>query len=222
MINFSKIDLTDNKLLLTLFFLLLLIFILSKVSINLIIIFIFLILLFLLYQYMNKDKKIDKKIDNKEVDTYYNNNIKKLIKKLKKYKHLSPYNYIKGISLWKVFIKHLEKLEDKKLYNYSQYFENAYFNLKTSINTFMEISTNSNELKYIDGMEYGDFDNSKELKTISNIVKELYKEGYNLLLNVSGVLNKKWNESPNIHNKEIIFNTPEPMEYGKMRKYEFY
>ena len=163
MINFSKIDLTDNKLLLTLFFLLLLIFILSKVSINLIIIFIFLILLFLLYQYMNKDKKIDKKIDNKEVDTYYNNNIKKLIKKLKKYKHLSPYNYIKGISLWKVFIKHLEKLEDKKLYNYSQYFENAYFNLKTSINTFMEISTNSNELKYIDGMEYGDFDNSKEL-----------------------------------------------------------
>ena len=134
MINFSKIDLTDNKLLLTLFFLLLLIFILSKVSINLIIIFIFLILLFLLYQYMNKDKKIDKKIDNKEVDTYYNNNIKKLIKKLKKYKHLSPYNYIKGISLWKVFIKHLEKLEDKKLYNYSQYFENAYFNLKTSIN----------------------------------------------------------------------------------------
>ena len=86
----------------------------------------------------------------------------------------------------------------------------------------MEISTNSNELKYIDGMEYGDFDNSKELKTISNIVKELYKEGYNLLLNVSGVLNKKWNESPNIHNKEIIFNTPEPMEYGKMRKYEFY
>ena len=171
---------------------------------------------------MNKDKKIDKKIDNKEVDTYYNNNIKKLIKKLKKYKHLSPYNYIKGISLWKVFIKHLEKLEDKKLYNYSQYFENAYFNLKTSINTFMEISTNSNELKYIDGMEYGDFDNSKELKTISNIVKELYKEGYNLLLNVSGVLNQKWNESPNIHNKEIIFNTPEPMEYGKMRKYEFY
>ena len=39
---------------------------------------------------------------------------------------------------------------------------------------------------------------------LSFIINQLYKEGYNLLYNLSNKLNKKWKENPNINNKEII------------------
>ena len=52
--------------------------------------------------------------------------------------------------------------------------------LKGSCNIFMGMTTESKERKYIDGMEYGDFENSKELKRLSGI-RELYSEGYTLL-----------------------------------------
>ena len=71
-------------------------------------------------------------------------------------------------------------------------------------------------------MEYGDFENSKELKRVSNIIRELYKEGYSLLYNLSLRLNKRWEENPNIHNKEIIFNTPEPRDKNKYSERDFF
>ena len=46
------------------------------------------------------------------------------------------------------------------------------------------------------------------MKDISKISKELYKEGYDILYNMSISLNKKWKEKPNIHTKEIILDYP--------------
>ena len=120
--------------------------------------------------------------------------------------------------MWKEFIHLLNKLESEDLYNYNQYFDNAHFYLKKSCNIFMGMTTESKERKYIDGMEYGDFENSKELKRISGIIRELYNEGYILLYNLSLRLNKNWEEDPNIHNKEIVFNVPEP--HDKKNKYD--
>ena len=85
----------------------------------------------------------------------------------------------------------------------------------------MGITVGSKERKYIDGMEYGDFESSKDLKKGGNIVKELYKEGNSLLYNLSLRLNKKWEKGPNIHNKEIIFNSPEPYDYKNKIKNKF-
>ena len=86
----------------------------------------------------------------------------------------------------------------------------------------MGITTGLKERKYIEGMEYGDFENNKELKRNTTIIKELYNEGYNLLYNLSLRLNKKWEEGPNIHNKEIIFNSPEAYDYKNKNKVDFF
>ena len=84
----------------------------------------------------------------------------------------------------------------------------------------MGVVSESKERKYLDGMEYGDFENTKELKRGSKIVKQLYLEGYNILYNLSLRLNKRWEKEPNIHNKEIILNVPEPHNH-KNNKYKY-
>ena len=54
----------------------------------------------------------------------------------KEYKNLSPYRYNEGYSMWIEFIHLLNKLESEDLYNYNQYFDNAYFYLKKSCNIY--------------------------------------------------------------------------------------
>ena len=51
-----------------------------------------------------------------------------------------------------------------------------------------------------------------DMMNITKVVKELYKEGYLILYNLSLRLNKKWEENPHILNKEIIFNHPLPFD----------
>ena len=47
---------------------------------------------------------------------------------------------------------------------------------------------------------------------ITKISKDLYQEGYLLLYNLSLRLNKRWEENPNIYNKQIIFDHPYPYD----------
>ena len=85
----------------------------------------------------------------------------------------------------------------------------------TSINTIIELD---NQRKVLQGER-------DELLSISNkIAKDickLYKEGNNLLYNLSLRLNEKWEKDPNIHNKEIVFNSPEPHDYKNKNKYNY-
>ena len=85
----------------------------------------------------------------------------------------------------------------------------------------MNISTNANERRYIDSMDYNDFESSKELNEISRISKELYQEGHNILYNLSIRLNYKWSEDPNIHNKELVIDYPQPRD-SRSKNYEYY
>tara|TARA_Y100000996_G_C22546695_1_gene652121 strand:- start:1372 stop:2037 length:666 start_codon:yes stop_codon:yes gene_type:complete len=221
MINIPRINITDNKTMLIILFMSIIFYTLIYLDINKIAVMIFILLFFVYY---------DKVIENTETfffkerprDENYNNKIEKLLYELQSYEHISPYRYNQGYNVWKRFIETINKLESDKLYNYSQYFENAHFYLKNACNIFMGITVESRERKYIDGMEYGDFENSKELKEFSYIVRELYKEGHNLLYNLSLRLNKKWEDNPNIHNKEIIFNSPEPHDSKNKYSIDFF
>ena len=217
MINLPRINITNNKTVLIIFFVGIIFYILNYLDVNKTVTMIFIILFFVYYDKVikNTNKFFFR---NKGRDENYNNRIEELLNDFKEYKYISPYRYNEGYNMWKEFIHLLNKLESEDLYNYNQYFDNAHFYLKKSCNIFMGMSTESKERKYIDGMEYGDFENSKELKRISGIIRELYSEGYILLYNLSLRLNKKWEEDPNIHNKEIIFNVPEP--HDKKNKYD--
>lgn len=216
MINLPRINITNNKTVLIIFFVGIIFYVLNYLDVNKTVSMIFLILFFVYYDKVikNTNKFFFKR---KGRDENYNNRIEELLNDFKEYKYISPYRYNEGYNMWKEFIYLLNKLESEDLYNYNQYFDNAHFYLKKSCNIFMGMTTESKERKYIDGMEYGDFENSKELKRISGIIRELYSEGYILLYNLSLRLNKKWEEDPNIHNKEIVFNVPEP--HDKKNKY---
>ena len=221
MINLPRINITDNKTLLLILFTSIIFYILIYLDVNKIAVMIFIILFFVYYDTVikNTNKFFFTK---KERDENYNNHIEDLLYGIQNFKYISPYRYNEGYNMWKAFIRTINKLESEKLYNYNQYFENADFYLKKSCNLFMGMTIEAEERKYIDGMEYGDFENSKELKRVSNIIRELYKEGYSLLYNLSLRLNKKWEKNPNIHNKEIIFNTPEPRDKNKYSERDFF
>lgn len=209
MINFPRINLKNENFLIILSLLLFTLYISSKVSVNVMVGFILIIV------FLNYYKSIYKEVNNelfvkKENDINYNNKIEKLLLEMKNYEKKSPYKYKRGIDFWKSFINEINLLEDEKLYNYNQHFENAEYYLKHSVNTFMSFGTESEGRKYIDAMKYNDFETTKELNRVSRISRELHKEGYNILYNLSLRLNKRWMEKPNIHNKEIILNYPKP------------
>lgn len=221
MINLPRINITNNKTLVVIFFLCIIFYILIYLEVNKIAVMIFILLFFVYYEKVIENTKTFflKKRDKNE---NYNNHIEELLYGIKDLKNIYPYKYSEGYSRWIKFIETINKLESEELYNYSQYFENAHLYLKDACNIFMGITTGLKERKYIEGMEYGDFENNKELKRNTTIIKELYNEGYNLLYNLSLRLNKKWEEGPNIHNKEIIFNSPEAYDYKNKNKVDFF
>lgn len=222
MINLPKINIEDNKTLLIILFMSIIFYILIYLDVNKIIVMIFILLFFVYYDTVMK--QTNKFFFKKRIkDENYNNNIEKILNHISVFKKKTPYKYSDGYNMWRKFIKTLNKLESEELYNYSQYFENAHFYLKKSCNIFMSMLPESEERKYIDGIEYGDFTNSKELSIMSGHIKDLYKEGHSLLYNLSLRLNKKWEKSPNIHNKEIVFYGPEPRDpRNKYNNYDFF
>ena len=144
-----------------------------------------------------------------------------ILKKLKKYKKKSRNQYLKGMYYWNMFIKNIHVLEDEKLQNYNQYFDRAFDSLKASVNSFQSISSQIPERQLIDGIKYNDFTNAKHTKQISELSKDLYHEGYQILYNLSIDLNKRWKENPNIFNKQIVLDHPLPFDTD-MNDYDFY
>jgi len=220
MINFPRINLKNENLLIIISLLILALYISSKVSINVMVGFILIIVFLNYYKSLYKEVNDDLFI-KKSNDINYNNKIEKLLLELKNYEKISPYKYNKGIQLWKSFINEINNLEDDKLYNYNQHFENAEYYLKQSVNTFMSFGVESEERKYIHAVKFNDFEDTKELNRVSRISRELHEEGYNILYNLSLRLNKRWKENPNIHNKEIVLNYPQPNEKNK-KNYDYF
>ena len=138
------------------------------------------LLLYLIYIYIqriNKNKKYNYKIEN-------------IFEKLKNYKKYNKKNYKLATKDWNRFINIINKLNNNDILFYNRDFETAEINFNNSINHYLSITLS--------------IDNKKEMDELSFIINQLYKEGYNLLYNLSNKLNKKWKENTNINNKEII------------------
>tara|TARA_Y100001936_G_C16084493_1_gene680556 strand:+ start:199 stop:750 length:552 start_codon:yes stop_codon:yes gene_type:complete len=183
-------------------------------------------MIILINQYSSLKENIGTKlINNKEKSPpliNYNNKIEDLLNEIKKYKKMSRYNYKRGMHYWYQFVKTIDLLENDDLYNYNQYFENAFYYLRISTNIFQSFGIEAEERNYIDTIKYNDFEVSKDMMNITKVVKELYKEGYLILYNLSLRLNKKWEENPHILNKEIIFNHPLPFDKTSTNNYDYY
>jgi len=209
------IDLLTNKNLLILSSIIILYLVIERFD-SKIIIAIFVILYFLKEYSGVIENKFNDIINVKNDYVNYNSSIEGLLKKIKKYKKNNELNYSEGIYYWKLFMKQIKTLEHKDLFNYHQYFDKAESYFKKSINSFQSITVSTKERTLLDGIKYEDYDYSKDL---SNLIKDLYKEGYLLLYNISLRLNEKWKENPNIHNKQIVFDYPLPNSNNDNNEY---
>ena len=224
MINFPEIDFKNKDIRVIVFFITILLFFFNnfetKTLVSILVIFV------LINQYSITKETIQNKLINKKGKNplllNYNNKIENLLKEIKKYKKRSPHNYKEGMYYWVHFMKNLDLLEDDNLYNYNQYFDNAYFYLQKSMNLFQALGVEAEERKYIDAAKYNDFKNSKELMEITGVVGELYQESYLIMYNLSLRLNKKWRADPHVMNKEIIFDHPVPFDKDSSLSYDFY
>lgn len=219
MIYLPEINLRNKKTIIIISLVTLLILFFSKLENN---ILLGLIVIIALITQLNKiNDNLNSLFDKKEKTYNYNNKIENILKEFRKYKYKSPYNYNKAMKYWKKFIKTLYILEDDKLENYNHYFEDAHNYLINSVNMFHSFVADTDEMELVDGMKYGDYENTKEMNNISYLTKELYHEGYTLLYNLSLRLNKKWEKDPNTNNKEIVYGYPQPYD-KKSKSYDFY
>jgi hypothetical protein len=220
MINFPEIDLKDRTILIVIFiFSIVLLFFQyfeTKFLLGL------LVFLYLINEYPNIQKNVKNNIlkEKKNESLNYNHKISEILKDLKKYKKKNRDTYHHGIYYWKLFIKNIHILENDRLEHYNQYFDNSFLYLKKSVNYFQSISVSIRERTLIDGIKMNDYTNAKNTKEISDLSRELYKEGYLLLYNISLRLNKKWENNPNINNKQIILDHPLPNDIND--SFDFY
>lgn len=158
--------------------------------------------------------KIQSEIKAHEIsdDMYYNNTIQKLLVQLKRFKKYNKVSYKEGVKYMRKFFKTIHILEKDSLHNYIHYFENASLYLKTFINHFQSITISLPERTYLDGLKHGDYEELKLVNELGSLCKELYKQCYTILLNISLDYNKQWNENPNIFTKEIVFDVNHVVE----------
>ena len=222
MIQFPEIDLKNKTIQIAMFFLGMLFLFLGSFNINYLLTIIVIILL--INQFSDVKKNINEHIIQKKDDiaVRYNNQIDELLKKLKQFKQFSPQSFKKGLHYWKRFIQEITILENQTLHNYNHHFDKAHLYLQKSVNSFHSIGVSVTEDKYIHSLKYHDFTNSKRLKEVSKLTKQLYSEGYHILYELSLRLNQQWKQNPSIHNKEIVMDFPLPHDREKDRYYDFY
>lgn len=157
---------------------------------------------------MNKSslKKIKIIEDNKRTkrNIYIHNSIQPIIDELshfKKYNRLSYNNGLKNIQMFSLLISDLEKDD---IYYWKQYYENAKVYLKYSVNDFQSIGISVPEENFNDILKYNKKKTSKIQTEIGTLTKSLYKNGNNLLINLSEKLNKKYEKDINRYQSPII------------------
>jgi hypothetical protein len=162
------------------------------------------IVLIVFLNYKKFNKIIDESVKNIEINNYPSN-ISNILKDIKKYKKYNQYK--KSKKYWKKFMKNIKILEDDNIINYNQIFDNSIIYLNESIRYFKSIGFSIKEKSRVE-LFNEDSKYMKDFNNIHDLSNKLYKEGYNILYNLSIILNKKWEDNPNIYNKQIILDYP--------------
>lgn len=170
---------------------------------------------FLEYTNSKPRVKSDTKKDQISDDMFYNSRVENILKKMKKFKKYNKVSYKTGVKYLRKFFKTVKILEYDNLYNRNQYYELANDYLKEALNHFQSISVSMPERSLKNAIKLGDFEELKKTNELSDILKELNKECYYILLNIGYLFNEKWSENPNIYTREIDLNTDRVENYNK-------
>ena len=170
---------------------------------------------FLEYTNSKPRVKSDTKKDQISDDMFYNSRVEDILKKMKKFKKYNKVSYKTGVKYLRKFFKTVKILEYDNLYNRNQYYELANDYLKEALNHFQSISVSIPERSLKNAIKLGDFEELKKTNELSDVIKELNKECYYILLNIGYLFNEKWSEKPNIYTREIDLNTDRVENYNK-------
>ncbi len=162
-----------------------------------------------------EETKDNIKRDELGEDMYYNTQIHDLLEQLRYYKKYNKVSYKQGVKYMRQYFRILKILEKDNLQNRNQYFDLAKDYLKQSINHFQSITVSMPERSYIDGLKYGDFEESRNNRQLSTLLKQLHKECTAILLNIGITFNKEWLDNPNTYTKEIDLNSGGVENYNK-------
>lgn len=193
------------------------ILLLKNLEINVVLIFILILLIFVYHKdIMNtfneinsSEKRVERIVeDNKRFkkEIHFNEKIQKSLKKLHKYKKYNPNAYEEGYNQLKQFMFIIHDLEKIDIAHPRQYFENAEYHLKQSINHFQSLSISVPEEKLIHSLKYNKYESTKLGSRIGKLCKDLYKHCYHLLFNLSLRLNELWIKDTDIYMNQITMN----------------
>ena len=212
---FEKLIQPNIKILLIIFTIFILI--LKNVETNIILILGFILNIFLYHKDIlnifddiksseNKTERIIEDNKRKKKEIHFDEEINKILLKLKKYRKYNRNAYDNGYTNIKMFMFMIHDLERIDIAHPKQYFENAELYLKQSLNNFQSISISVPEENFNQALKYNKFGSTKLGDRIGKLCKKLHKHCYYLLYNLSLRLNESWNSGPNIYKTEITYN----------------
>ena len=119
-----------------------------------------------------KEEKIieDNKRNRKNI--YYEKELEKIIKKLKKFRKYNKKEYDNGMKYLEMFMHIKEDLE-KDIKHPNQYFDNAEIYMKEVLRSFHSITMNMPEETLHDGLKYNKMNKNKLSTGMNHIIKEL-------------------------------------------------
>lgn len=140
-------------------------------------------------------------------ELHINDNINNILKDLKEYKKYNKNAYRMGYKYLKLFLYSFHEIEHNNIKHGNIIFDNALLYLRESVNNFQSISISIPQESYYHSLKTNNYTENKLGNNIGKLCKDLYKEGYYMLTNVSLKLNELWKQNPDIYSKEITFNT---------------
>jgi hypothetical protein len=145
---------------------------------------------------------------------YYNEKIHDLVEKLRHYRRYNITAYDKGSRYLRKFFKLIHKIERVDIIHAKQSFENAEYYFNRAINTYQSMTISIKEKSYIEHLSYPD--DLRSVK-IGRICKELYKECYLLLWNLSKKINEKNKENLDRYKTYFNYGTDITESYDKYK-----
>jgi hypothetical protein len=149
----------------------------------------------------------------KKKEIHFDEEINKILRKLRKYRKYNTNAYDDGYENIKMFMCVIHDLEKLEIAHPKQYFNNAELYLKQSLNHFQSISISVPEENLNQALKYNKFEPTKLGNRVGKLCKRLHKHCYYLLYNLSLRLNESWIKEPDIYKEQIAFNyqNVEPM-----------
>ena len=143
----------------------------------------------------------------KRKDIRMNPELSELVRKLRSYKRYNHNGYREGKRYLKMFMSNLNETLREDMSHPKQTFENAQAYLKISLNHFNSLIYSVPESNYNSSLKYNKNTSHKIIKNISQICKDIHRQGYSLLFSVSRKLNQEFYENPDIYKSEITMSS---------------